>query len=183
MAGLQDNIGSLVIEDLGTSSVTISNESPTVTSLPTNVSSIEYRTSYDERRESSFVFEYGSIFELNSNNNNSIQGSQQFIRDNNIYLFSFSSDFRAIQSENPSFVIVPNQSVQKTTITGDTDTNGDKLDIVLEFKTQVGFDLWESMLLNEEHIINMYKSGDYVVVVLDGTETYDVYTGSANIEL
>lgn len=184
LAGLQDNVGSIVFEDLGDNPVSFQGEEPTATGLTDNVSSIQYRTSYDEKEESTFVFEYGSIFELNPDGEDSIQGSQEFIRGDRIYLFGFSADFRVIQSENPSFVIVPDEAFQEQSISGETDEEGNTFDIELEFRTDVDFELWERLLINEDNVVDMYESGeDSVVVVLDGGETYDVYTGSANIVL
>jgi len=189
IAGFQDKIGHFSIVEFDNNPIMIRNADTTVSGLPDQMISFQYDTSYIERSESKFKYEYGALVEDESQIS-SDESTHRFIRGNNIYLFEYETDFITLQSPNTVLYTVPDRDLETTTISGeevdisqeDEDEQFETQDIEIEFETTFNVETWESLLSNQENILEIDGNDESVVITLDGTEEYTVHTGKAKIE-
>ncbi len=189
ISGFQDQIGKFSASDLGDDPIQIRDANTTASGLPDRMISFQYKPSYIERTETEFKYEYGALVEDESRINTD-DSTHRFIRGNNIYIFEFESDFISLQSPNTVLLTVPDRDLQETVITGrdedvsaeDEDEQLERQDIEIEFVTTFSVETWESLLSNQEHILDIEDNNDSVIITLDGTEEYTVHTGKAKIE-
>jgi len=189
IAGFQDKIGHFSVVEFDDNPINIRSVDTEVSGLPDSMISFQYNTSYIERSESNFKYEYGALVEDESQIG-SDDSTHRFIRGNNIYLFSYDVDFITLQSPNTVLYTVPDSGLETTTISGeevdvsqeDEDETFETQDIEIEFETTFNIETWESLLSSQEHILDIEGGDSSVTITLDGTEEYTVYTGTAKIE-
>jgi len=183
ISGFQDKIGQFSVTEFNNEPI-ITDANKNVSGLPSSMISLKYTPSYIERTEIPFIYENGILIE-NQTTTGLDKGGQRFIRGNNIYMFEFETNFVALQSPRIVFFTVSDRDLQETIITG-ANENGTRQDIKIELDTNLSVDIWKRLLSNQEHVkkreLTVSDNGGSIIITLDGTEEYKVYTGKAIIE-
>jgi len=180
ISGFQDKIGQFSVTEFNNEPI-ITDANQTVSGLNSSKISLKYTPSYIERTEIPFIYENGILIE-NQTTTKLDKGGQRFIRGNNIYMFEFETNFVALQSPRIVFFTVPDRDLQETIITGANDGNETRQDIKIELDTNLSVDIWDRLLSNQEHVLDVSDNGGSIIITLDGTEEYKVSTGKAIIE-
>jgi len=180
ISGFQDKIGQFSVTEFNNKPI-ITGANQTVRGLPSSMISLKYTPSYIERTEIPFIYENGILIE-NQTTTGLDKGGQRFIRGNNIYMFEFETNFVALQSPRIVFVTVSDRDLQETIITGANDDGNGQQNITIELDTNLSVDIWNRLLSNQEHVLDVSDNGGSIIITLDGTKEYKVSTGTAIIE-
>lgn len=175
IAGFQDKIGQFSVTEFGDNPVEVNNANQSINNVPDSMISFQYKPAYIERTESSFVFENGILIEDNTTSLD--RGGQNLVRGTDVFLFEYESSFTALQYPNPTLVVVPEEDLVETEITG-----MDGEDIEIRLNSTISIDKWQELLDNQGNVINVEEDGEYILVTLDGSEEYTISTGKARIE-